>query len=101
MVLSSTWSWPARGVDAWTYDVFRFEPSRWHPQVVRVGNRYSVSGVRWGRPMRAASVPLWIVGVALLGVGLWAWPRRRAGCCACGYSLAGIKQVCPECGRAV
>lgn len=46
-------------------------------------------------------VPLWMIGGVSGGVGAWLFARRGLshGHCACGYDLAGLSGVCPECGR--
>jgi hypothetical protein len=109
IMLSSVWEWPPPAVRAgqysWSYDVFLAAPPRWRPSFVRVGNRYAIGPVRWGRPMLGTVVPLWTIAGAAACVAAIAWrpsrwTRRADACPKCNYSRAGLQpaQHCPECG---
>ncbi len=69
-----------------------FRPYSWRPRwVSKPANKLIIA-------------PLWMLGVpgvALAGWGAWMLRRRKGGCPACGYLLAGLSReslVCPECG---
>jgi hypothetical protein len=49
-------------------------------------------------------LPLWVPAAVFAVPAAWLWwgdrRRKRPGSCAgCGYDLAGLPAVCPECGR--
>lgn len=50
-----------------------------------------------------ATLPIWCIAVAAIGVRAYVRPRRcRGGCRVCGYPTTGLREsVCSECGTPI
>ncbi len=117
--------WPVLAVSSyeWEANVFvtgrygRFTPLRVHPPTWHWGVEVShLMGAKlrgsWKTELWLPLRPVWpgyVINVAVYGVAAWvvvfgpgvmnrAWRRKRGLCAACGYEVAGIVGVCPECG---
>lgn len=87
--LRRTRLWFADDSSAWNIGVAKYTSINGFGTVMR---RFDALMWPWAVACGVSSLLLWLSAIR--------W-RRRAGSCACGYSLAGLQPgtACPECGR--